>query len=589
MTTPLRQDIEKLAAEHPHLRPLISGEFWVPPYRRVVERLAHAKLTLDAAVRIARKSGASFWLDVGTVRNISVKEYEDPNLGDTSRSGQFYLAGTLHVQPTGAPWSAPFPVSHTMQLEENPHSGSLDIALAARGGQGDAVGQLISMAVMDADVERAILAALGKLDFVPHKTNKPSEPAKNDKWAWKKLEEALRRQKLPTRDGSRRVSPGEFMLAAPEPFAVRSISTRKKFWQFKHGDSRQYVFIDSESGDMVVPKTNRPFLEGRFDKNSSDKQAAMLSADEFDSLRPRQRIWLGVTTAWMDMKTGETEFEVGRKTYSKKYDVYSISLYPIVGGKPNKSGAAWTLFKRKGNSVSLGHGGMGTVVKSYRLASYVARFTPTKVASLRAQPIEQVVTKYKVEHMVFGTWDLWYSDDAKDWFLHADKPSKTTGVPAGKVFSGLKLWPRPVKPGTGFEKRLFQKAEEAMVDAVSKYDMNKDPHLHPSLRRQASAVIVGDIFVSLWGYDQTNVDFYQVIGTTKTMVKLRQIAKRLVRGRGEPTEYVLPVANSFKGPPIIKKLKTGWDGTPRVDLTSYSGASKWSGKEVGQTGGAYGH
>lgn len=105
---------------------------------------------------------------------------------------------------------------------------------------------------------------------------------------------------------------------------------------------------------------------------------------------------------------------------------------------------------------------------------------------------------------------------------------------------------------------------------------------------RASAVIVGDIFYSSWGYDQTNLDYYQVVKTTATMVSLRKIDKRLTRGRGEPTEYYMPVANKFVGPPINKKLKE-YNGKAYVNLTTYSSAYKWNGKEQSQTGGAYGH
>lgn len=39
-------------------------------------------------------------------------------------------------------------------------------------------------------------------------------------------------------------------------------------------------------------------------------------------------------------------------------------------------------------------------------------------------------------------------------------------------------------------------------------------------------VKVGDIFYTSWGYEQTNLDFYQVVGLVgKVTVKLRKIAK----------------------------------------------------------------
>ena len=110
----------------------------------------------------------------------------------------------------------------------------------------------------------------------------------------------------------------------------------------------------------------------------------------------------------------------------------------------------------------------------------------------------------------------------------------------------------------------------------------------PRVMKVASAVIVGDIFYSKWGYGQTNLDYYQVVKTTAKTIALRKIDKRLTRGRGEPTEYYMPVANKFVGPPMRKKLKE-YSGKAYVDLTSYSSAYKWDGKEQSQTGGAYGH
>jgi len=107
-------------------------------------------------------------------------------------------------------------------------------------------------------------------------------------------------------------------------------------------------------------------------------------------------------------------------------------------------------------------------------------------------------------------------------------------------------------------------------------------------RHLASAVIVGDIFFSQWGYDQTNLDYYQVVKTTPKMIALRKIDKRMTRGRGEPTEYYMPIANKFTGPELRKKLKEH-RGRAYVDLNSYASAYKWDGKERDQTGGAFGH
>lgn len=100
-------------------------------------------------------------------------------------------------------------------------------------------------------------------------------------------------------------------------------------------------------------------------------------------------------------------------------------------------------------------------------------------------------------------------------------------------------------------------------------------------------VTVGDVFVESWGYDQTNVDYYQVIRTTKAMVELREIGAETV-GNGHGTR-LMPAVDQFKQTPngghsrtlgktAMKKTKSYDDGFgPRVYVTmsSYSSAHLW--------------
>jgi hypothetical protein len=103
------------------------------------------------------------------------------------------------------------------------------------------------------------------------------------------------------------------------------------------------------------------------------------------------------------------------------------------------------------------------------------------------------------------------------------------------------------------------------------------------------AISVGDIFVSSWGYNQTNIDFYEVVRKMKTMAAFRKIAKKVVGGQGQASEKVMPMPGKFTGPAIRKKVKAGWKGDAWIDLTSYSGASLWDGRPASQTGGGFGH
>lgn len=96
------------------------------------------------------------------------------------------------------------------------------------------------------------------------------------------------------------------------------------------------------------------------------RSASVIDPAMFDKLRPGQRLWMTVSSG---MQSGEKEFEVGRTTFSKKYNVYSKQLFPVENGVPLKRGRAkWVMFKRD-SGVSVSHGGMGTVVKNIRVAS----------------------------------------------------------------------------------------------------------------------------------------------------------------------------------------------------------------------------
>jgi hypothetical protein len=100
-------------------------------------------------------------------------------------------------------------------------------------------------------------------------------------------------------------------------------------------------------------------------------------------------------------------------------------------------------------------------------------------------------------------------------------------------------------------------------------------------RRKKSKLQLGHILVSSWGYEQTNVNFYQVTRLiSATMVELRPIGIC-----DEPTLYMqgrcTPHADAFTGEPIRRRVSWGdnvrindsqtahlWDGRP-MSWSSY--------------------
>lgn len=103
---------------------------------------------------------------------------------------------------------------------------------------------------------------------------------------------------------------------------------------------------------------------------------------------------------------------------------------------------------------------------------------------------------------------------------------------------------------------------------------------------------IGDIFVSTWGYDQTNVDFYQVIARTAKMVTVRRIAasRKEAHCMGN---YVMPIKDAFLdddsnysrvyGGPKKYKIQVAYDGKPMLRIKSYAIAKPWDGTKQTET------
>ena len=76
----------------------------------------------------------------------------------------------------------------------------------------------------------------------------------------------------------------------------------------------------------------------------------------------------------------------------------------------------------------------------------------------------------------------------------------------------------------------------------------------------------GDVFVSSWGYEQTNVDFYEVVKVTAKTVMLIPI-ERKVQLKGFMRYTAMPI------PGIIDCFDV-----PACRITSYATARLWDGK-----------
>lgn len=104
-------------------------------------------------------------------------------------------------------------------------------------------------------------------------------------------------------------------------------------------------------------------------------------------------------------------------------------------------------------------------------------------------------------------------------------------------------------------------------------------------REAAASVAVGDVFVTSWGYEQTNIDYFEVVDKHGQYVTVRPIASRTVEDTGwlqrtveaVPGSYVDKCALIDDKPSARYKVK-GTKNSPRIDLTSFASAYIWDGK-----------
>lgn len=93
---------------------------------------------------------------------------------------------------------------------------------------------------------------------------------------------------------------------------------------------------------------------------------------------------------------------------------------------------------------------------------------------------------------------------------------------------------------------------------------------------------VNDILVCSWGFDQTNVDFYKVIGISSsgksiTIQRINSEVKENGFMCGSSVPSVPHTVSNHRGEPLTKRVKI-IDNSYCVNISSYSTAYLWDGK-----------
>lgn len=134
------------------------------------------------------------------------------------------------------------------------------------------------------------------------------------------------------------------------------------------------------------------------------------------------------------------------------------------------------------------------------------------------------------------------------------------------------------KPDFNFIYRSREQAEQKIQDWFKSLVAHKIYVLESRRQQNAPHTFkVDDIITNSWGYDQTNVDCYQITRVSEHFVWLKPIASELVpdEGCGPMSGRVVPNPGAFLDKPEEQHKATG-----AYVCFKYGSGSKWDGRSL---------
>ncbi len=99
--------------------------------------------------------------------------------------------------------------------------------------------------------------------------------------------------------------------------------------------------------------------------------------------------------------------------------------------------------------------------------------------------------------------------------------------------------------------------QKSAEDAIERERIRRIGRRDQDLAEMSDKLTVGTILHASWGYDQTNCDFYQVIGRKGRTVTLREIGCREVHtpnGNSSMSDMRKPAKDDFCGEPFRRRI-----------------------------------
>ncbi len=154
------------------------------------------------------------------------------------------------------------------------------------------------------------------------------------------------------------------------------------------------------------------------------------------------------------------------------------------------------------------------------------------------------------------------------------------GKPAVAMFGGKRS-----KPDQHYRFANEESREAAIERYVEGQQANADyMKAKRATKKNPNTLAIGDVLYTSWGYDQTNVDFYQVVDKPSAhFVVIRKIASETVPGNGSS---VVARKDAFIDE-VGKRVKANADNTVKIS-DGRGSAWAWDGQPKYETPAGYG-
>lgn len=128
--------------------------------------------------------------------------------------------------------------------------------------------------------------------------------------------------------------------------------------------------------------------------------------------------------------------------------------------------------------------------------------------------------------------------------------------------------------------RSIESAERTITETKKSEDSREAWKAERKAKKQAvnnQDIEIGAIFYDSWGYEQTNIDFYQVIDKIgKRTLIVKEIASQSIRATGPMSDEVKAVKDAFTS----EEMKVMLTDNDSFKIKGYRWASKWDGRAL---------